>query len=610
MARCFPSLEKIKSARVPLKESERHLLEFLMNNLSHDYEIYVQPVLNGDHPDFLIIKPNAGVLIIEVKDWDLQDYNNPRGGLAPWQLKKDETYIRSPLAQVEAYKSNLYELHIDQLFESNIKDKAYFSAVQLAVYFHYEKTDDVDLFCHNVQFINVFGYDGLNQYFFEDLLRKSGLNQKSKRFNQILYTSFQDFLSPSKHLAHMGIYIHYTRRQKELTQSCVKDRKKIRGVAGSGKTKVLAKRAMNCYLRTHRPILILTFNITLRNYIHDRLSEIRTSFPWSAFEITNYHYFFKTQANNYNLNYTNLLVDSNRVNFFESVRDQLHSYAAILVDEVQDYKSNWLRLLVNHFLEEDGEFIVFGDEKQNIYGREMGGDHFPVIPDVPGRWNVLKGSFRMNDQMSQIAQAFQQRYFQGRYVVDEYVKTKQGDLFEGVGEVSYYDAPNVSGTPLFHLIHSKILEMKAHPNHLVILTPTFKMIRHLDYCFRHLNHEETNYIGETEEEYRELLSQHTENSRSFKSHLKRIRRGRELHFWQNSNTIKLSTIHSFKGWEAHTLILVISDLSDPEIEERSNELIYTALTRARQNLIVIDTTTGTYRAFFEKFVERDEHNRA
>jgi len=133
MALCFPSLEEIARFRVPLEVGERYLLDFFLGYLSDNYEIYVQPFLNGDRPDIVIVRPDAGVLVIEVKDWNLRHYRNSKGGLSSWELLENKARIRSPMSQVETYKSNLYELHIDKLFERKIKDKRYFSIVKTAV---------------------------------------------------------------------------------------------------------------------------------------------------------------------------------------------------------------------------------------------------------------------------------------------------------------------------------------------------------------------------------------------------------------------------------------------------------------------------------------------
>ena len=147
---CFPSLEEIERLRVPLELGERHLLDFLLGYLGDNYEIYVQPFLNGDRPDILVVRPDAGVLVIEVKDWHLRHYRNSKGGLSSWKSLKNNAHIRSPISQVETYKSNLYQLHIDKLFERNIRDKRYFSVVQTAVYFHHETTANAQTFCFGV----------------------------------------------------------------------------------------------------------------------------------------------------------------------------------------------------------------------------------------------------------------------------------------------------------------------------------------------------------------------------------------------------------------------------------------------------------------------------
>ena len=608
MALCFPSLEEIERFRVPLEPGERCLLDFLLRHLDDNYEIYAQPFLNGDRPDVVIVRPDAGALVIEVKDWHLRHYRNPQGGLASWELQKNNARIRSPLAQVATYKQNLYEIHIDQLFERNIRDKRYFSVVQTAVYFHNESTEKARSFCSGARYTHIIGHDALNAEDFNALLRKARLERPSFLFDSNLYKSFKRFLRPPEHTPDVGKDIQYTKRQQDLIKSQANSRQKVRGVAGCGKTKVLAGRAVSAYGRTREQVLILTFNITLRNYIHDRLNEVRAPFPWSGFEVTNYHQFFKSQANNYGLEYRDLLAEADKENFFASVKEHIRRYRTILVDEVQDYKTEWLRLLINYFLADDGELVVFGDEKQNVYGRDMGNDRFPVIPSIPGRWNELNESFRMGTATFQIAQEFQNVYFKGLYELDTDVKVMQGGIFENPPQFQYYDMQHDS-REIFQLIRNEILTLDIHPNDLVVLSPTHETIRALEHKFRYVAHERTSHAGEREEEYASLLRQYNlenaeypESNSKFKLELERIRRGRKLHFWANAGTAKFSTIYSFKGWEAHTLVLIISKVHSIEEQGSINELIYTALTRARKNLIVVDYT-GSYHSFFHRVAE-------
>ena len=599
MALCFPSLEEIARFRVPLEVGERYLLDFFLGYLSDNYEVYVQPFLNGDRPDIVIVRPDAGVLVIEVKDWNLRHYRNPKGGLSAWELVKDNTRIRSPLSQVETYKSNLYDLHIDKLFERNIKDKRCFSIVKTAVYFHNETTTNAQKFCFNVDYTQIFGNNSLNSSQFETILRKARLDKPSLFFDNDLYKSFKRFLKPPEHNPDMGKYIKYEGKQIDLVKSKANVRQKVRGVAGCGKTKVLAGRAVSAYARTKEVVLILTFNITLRNYIHDRISEVREPFPWSGFEITSYHQFFKIQAHNYGLEYDDLLTASDEKDFFATVKNSIYRYKTILVDEVQDYKNEWLRLLVDYFLSKDGEFVVFGDEKQNVYGRKMGSDKFPVIPTIGGNWNELKKSFRMGTVTFGIAQAFQKAYFQGRYELDKDIEMIQLDMLEAPAKFRYYNKPNTNSKEIFQIIRDEIQLLNVHPNDVVVLAPTHETIRNLEHHFRYDAHERTTHTSETEEEYAHFLREYSDKSPQLKSSLEHIRRGRKLHFWAHSGTVKLSTIYSFKGWEAHTLVLIICKTHNIEEQGSLSELIYTGLTRAKKNLIVIDQT-DLYREFFIK----------
>lgn len=599
MARCYPTRDQLGRLRVPLTQGEAYLLEGLLQHLDDSFEIFVQPFLNGDRPDFVVVRRNFGVLVLEVKDWELRNYRNPSGALSAWILVQNGAIIASPLAQAQKYKKNFYDLHVDLLFERNVRDRRAFSVVQPAVYFHNASTREVTHFCGRVPYMHLIGRDAVNTDGLSQLCSMAGLCNQSRIFDEQLYQSFRRFLVPPEHTTEIGQPINYTVRQSELIESRLGARQKVRGVAGCGKTKVLAARAVNAYRRTGNTVLILTFNITLRNYIHDRINEVRLPFPWSGFEITNYHQFISTQANNHNIHYDDILVAANDEDLFAPVAHEITRYDAILVDEVQDYEYVWLKVLLKYFLCQDGEFVVFGDEKQNVYGRSMGEDRFPRVPSTPGRWNELKKSFRLDSVSLRIAKEFQKHFFNGRYVIDDDAEPRQEDLFAtDPGAIRYISAIGFSGSELYDIVREESLTFNIHPNDLVILTPTFDTLREIEYGFRTVAHERTTHGGETKEEYNRLREEHRAEH-EFYIAIEGIRRGRKLHFWGNAGTSKFSTIHSFKGWEAHTLILVIADTDGVASSGGLDELIYVALTRAQKNLVIIDTVSDRYQSLFE-----------
>nr|WP_287527276.1 ATP-binding domain-containing protein [Okeania sp. SIO2C2] len=70
-----------------------------------------------------------------------------------------------------------------------------------------------------------------------------------------------------------------------------------------------------------------------------------------------------------------------------------------------------------------------------------------------------------------------------------------------------------------------------------------------------------------------------------KSKEKTVRRGYKSGFWMQGGRTKVSTIHSFKGWEL-TNILVFFNPDEKQQNEHSKELLYTAITRSQECLTI------------------------
>ena len=134
MAIFYPSLDTIKKFKVQPTEGEWTLLDFLGKTLDDSYEVYFNPYLNGDRPDVIIMREGNGVMIIEVKDWDLDNFSlNER---KKWVYVPKSSIVKSPIDQVLKYKHNLFDLHVEQLLEKKINDFRHFNIVSCAIYFH------------------------------------------------------------------------------------------------------------------------------------------------------------------------------------------------------------------------------------------------------------------------------------------------------------------------------------------------------------------------------------------------------------------------------------------------------------------------------------------
>ena len=180
MATFYPSLENIARFKVPPTEGERTLLDFLGRVLDDSYEVYFNPYLNGDRPDVLIMREGNGVLIIEVKDWNLDNFTlNEK---KKWVYTPNGSVVKSPIDQVLKYKNNLFDLHVDKLLEKKINDIRHFRIVACAVYFHCASQQKVENLL-----VNPYKDDRRYQDFLKynvDLIGKDCLEEV--RFNELL----------------------------------------------------------------------------------------------------------------------------------------------------------------------------------------------------------------------------------------------------------------------------------------------------------------------------------------------------------------------------------------------------------------------------------------
>jgi len=595
-----PSFEQMMQFIPPPEQGELAFLTFVAEQLDDTYEVFFQPMLDGDRPDIVILRRNSGVAIVEVKDWTLVSYASTSDGR--WMLRSNGEEVLSPISQVVRYKNHLIKLYIPELCAEAEIDKRMFAVVATAVYFHEASESEARRFvgAHAV-YTQLLGHDSLQPERFARLMKSWRMDQYSILFNDLLYERFRHFLKPAIHTLEQGIALAYTPEQQKLLVSKA-EQKKISGVAGSRKTYVLAKRAVNAHIRTHTTVLILTYNITLKNFIHDRVSEVRENFDWKAFYITYYHCFFATQATKYELPFSpddndKSLSSFNNEEFFESAAQRIQKFDAIFVDEVQDYRIEWLRILKKHFLHPGGEFIIFGDEKQNVYARAL--ESKAIRTNIPGPFTKLRQSYRLNSRLAELATKFQAEFFATRLDIDSIESIRQGSLFKT--HVEYIRCRNRTTQCLATIIDGYIQRWKVHPNDVAILCLTNERVREVDRIVRTEWRQGTTSCAETQEQF-DLLSRSITGSALDRA-LKDIRRSCRYNFWANAGKVKVSTVHSFKGWECSTVFVALEEQSSLP-QAVSDELVYTALTRCRDRLVLIDLGSCRYETFFSREIAR------
>nr|WP_314246223.1 NERD domain-containing protein [Capnocytophaga leadbetteri] len=715
MAVFIPSIEDVRKLKVHPEEGELYLLEFLSKALDDSFEVYFNPYLNGDRPDIIIMKKELGVMIIEVKDWNLKNYELDDNG--NWRIKNATTeyVIKSPISQVYKYKKKLFDLHIEQLLEQKVIDIRNFDTVFCGVYFHnatqneveallvkpYEKDEKNEKNQKYLKFLKynicLLGRDSLEKQNFINLFCDSFISHSF--FTEDMYKSIKRFISPSIHLKEEGKEVSYVAEQRGIVYDTERKQLKLKGVFGSGKTTILAGRAVQLYKKTGGKILILTYNITLRNFIHDKISKVREDFAWENFVILNYHSFINSELNNLGISIKapeniSLLDEKtiddyfeekyySNITLFKSLNIQ-HKYDAILVDEVQDYKRSWLDVLKDCFLVPDGYYMLLGDIKQNIYSKPI--ENRNIITNIAGKWNELKTCHRSLSKIWDLALEFQDEFYKGKYEKDQ----KESQIvFKSDGYLNYINLlgeGDDSVKALYTIIHENAINKGIPPNDITILGETINFLRDFDAFYRYASNENTKTMFETWEliykkelnelcdftfkiskapiwlrKASELVNQpsnlkkgiallselftlydlyektsynfadkidvfcnkekisknsflqliNTNEVSNFRNKtkykatkndltLESIRDNKKYNFWFNSGTIKLSTIHSFKGWESELLFLII----EPKQKIVFDELIYTGITRSRSQLIIVNYGNTDYHERLKKIVDK------
>ena len=501
MAVLFPSKEEILTTKPAPTEGELFLINKLEEYLDDSYEIYFQPLLNGDKPDIIILRKKGGILIIEVKDWELSNYRIDNRG--NFSLRKNNAYIKSPIHQALRYKKSICELHMPMLEDASMRKNNIKNVVQIAVYFHKENSSSLS-YLRNVSNIssNIMGRDNITKSGIDALMRNTRINGSSIYFNEELYIESKRILQPSFQLYEDRINISLDEDQMECAKSKVGNYK-IKGVAGSGKTIVLAERAANCYKRTKGKILILTYNITLKNYIEERIGLALQKnnidrMIRKEFVITNYHQFINSMANNHSI--TINLESYDNIELFNGIDLSYDKFDGIFIDEVQDFKYEWLKIIKENFLKKNGEYLLVGDEKQNIYDRELDKEN-KCKTNVRGTWKTLKKCYRLKEKTAIVAQKFQSEFLSEKYSSDEFEIVYQQNLFSD-SHIKYKKVNEDNDyTKIVDDIIKYVKSNSLNNNDIAIISPRVESVRQIEEILRKNYKILSTIMHETEEAY-------------------------------------------------------------------------------------------------------------
>lgn len=592
MATLIPSLGSCVSR---MTSGERRLAERLEQKLDGDYLLwYDVPVgPKQSHPDFVVLHPRRGLLILETKDWKLETIKSATR--QAWEIIPDgqPKVVINPLAQarhcaiqvVNALERDAQLVHANGAHRGKLAfpwghgvvftriTRKQFEAAGLgeAIEPQYvicsdEMTEAVDPELFQQRLWNMFPHAFGNVMSLPQLDRVRWIMFPEVR---VAGPKQKDLFGETE-LELPSIMRVMDLQQEQLARSLGDGHRVIHGVAGSGKTMLLGYRAEHlakAHTPASKPILILCYNEPLAKQLVRFMAAKGISDHVHA---VHFHKWCRDQL----MAYGQELPAQNLPKgfFFEDMvqrvitavdRKQIPSgqYQAVLIDEGHDFAPEWLKLITQMVDPTTNSLLVLYDDAQSIYERSRGKQFSfkSVGIQAQGRTTILKINYRNTRQILQTANLI------------------AADLLTA-------EDKDDDGVPLLTPVSCG----RDGEKPIVIRLPDLRMEANEVAELLNAAHCEGHAWGDMA-----VLCRHYGEMDTCASVLQRrglphqVRRGTGS-FNPAADTIKVMTMHVSKGLEFPVVALVgVGNMPANDVDEREEaRLFYVAATRATQRLIL------------------------
>jgi hypothetical protein len=576
-------------------EGELCFVNYLREHLPEEWEIYVQPPLNGLRPDVIVLHPRVGVGVFEVKHWNVDLYHN-RGDMLYVRSANGEAAPANPCHQVQAYRREMFELIMPSLSDQRAKDRKAHACVKLGIIFTHPSatTAAAQNLLHphlepaDRDYIAVVGMDTLRQ-------GKTGLGQilpdhhrrASNYFSPQMAVELRHWIAEPTAEAEQREPLELTPKKRHLANTRTRSGfRRIKGPAGSGKSQLLAARAGNLAAEGKR-VLLCAYNITMVHYLRDRavrmpgaradvrrnvrflwfhqwcklaLIELCGEQEWSEFSRR-----LGASGNGRNSPVVDRILAEEVPKRLRERADQLSPlpeelvFDAILVDEGQDWQPHWWNTL-RKFLRAGGEMLLAADRAQDLYGtaREWTEGSMPDAGFPGGEWVRLNESHRVPPAIVPMLADYLRRYLptgDAPSAAQQQLPLNKVDLF-------WVNLPP-SASPSARWVQAALKWVNARSQCKDLSYPDCTIL------------ESTHVDGQTLTEGLARIGLRT--AHVFDENWE-VSRGLKLKFRKGMGMLKASTVASFKGWEDRVLIVIVRTFRS----EQDKASLYIALSRLKQ----------------------------
>ena len=417
---------------------ERAVLHQLKRCLSDDYMVWHNVPIGpkARQPDFVILSPRRGLLILEVKHWawsTLLRFNRDSVDLS---LDGGPKTVPHPLSQARGYAmelNNVLEtdpalLQDQDPFKgksrvpygwgcvlSNIRRKQV-EGTDLAEVFPEGKTllrddlaDDIDPYEFEKRLWGMYAgwspqaltlpqRDRVRWHLFPEVRVQQGTLFKGRE--DATGAQFPDLLQV------MDL------QQEQIARTLGEGHRVIHGVAGSGKTMILVFRAQQlaAAARPDQPILVLCFNRTLAQRIATLMRE--RGVDQNVVVVRTFHAWCQDMVKSYQLDAPkDLQGDAYWQALVQTVNRAVQTglvpggqYLALLIDEAHDFDETWLQMAARMVNPASNSLLVLYDDAQSIYQKQRRKFSFASVGiQAQGRTSVLKLNYRNTAEVLALA---------------------------------------------------------------------------------------------------------------------------------------------------------------------------------------------------------------
>lgn len=593
MAQLFPNL----NACLPKMTTGEKKLAHIFNQLLEDdylcwYDVPLGPKYH--HPDFVILNPRRGLLLLEVKDWKLSTLESIDRSSARLITHSGLKTVANPLEQARQYIQSVVNLLEKDAILVNQKG---FYQGKLCFPWGYGAVLSNITRAELEEQSNLHLAIDPNKVICKDELV---LDQDAEQFQNKLWNMFTVGFSHTMSLPeidrvrwHLFPEIRLNGQmslleapdtqtlseaipevirvmdlqQEQIARNIGKGHRVIHGVAGSGKTMILAHRCSQLAQKVDKPILVLCFNKSLAEYLRNLLNERGIA---SKVQIYHFHKWCKEQGLMYQLNlpkfnfgkkeqYQKDLVQA-VVDGIDNKQVPAGQYSAILIDEGNDFEPDWFRLIVKMVDPETKSLLVLYDDAQTVYKRKKF-TFSSVGIQARGRTTILKLNYRNTEEILQFAKGF----------LEQWITPKETEEDE-IPLLSAQTTGRHGVKPNFVFCASEEKEIPQVIAFLRLQYQRLKSWKQLAVLF---------YSNAQCDSFFELIKKHD----NLGIPITRVNPKKEQ-YDLDKDTVKIMTIHSSKGLEFDSVALPNIKLHQRSSVEEEAKLLYVGMTRAMNNLLV------------------------